>query len=193
MVYICLVIFLILCIILFAGGSKNNQTAQPKAEKPKRPPLTDAERVAYRQAEEVWDRKTASAILDGTYDGPLPEHVAFELWTNLYPDIYHTSVAGINFRRGIKDLAWSYFDCKLVAEPKNKHDPNAIKIVHAEDGRHIGYIPADETAKVRQFLSDELPHSCRVHIIEEEEEDDDTGRTRHYLIGEVNITRTPKK
>ena len=42
----------------------------------------------------------------------------------LYPDIYHTSVAGVNFRRGIKDLAGCRFDATLVAEPKNKYDPN---------------------------------------------------------------------
>ena len=163
-------------------------TAKQENETPPRPPLTDAEREAIRQADEAWDWDTHNAIVAGTYSGPLPELIYDGHWTDLYPDIYHTSVAGINFRRGIKDLAGTTFDATLVAEPNNKHDPNAIKIV-SFDGRHIGYIPADETEDVRQFISGDLPHPCRVHVDEGEEENYDTGRIRHYLIGRVNITR----
>ena len=151
-------------------------TEQPKA--PARPPLTDAEREAIRQAETVWDYKTAKEIYHGEYSGTLPEHIVGNYWTNLYPDIYHTTIAGINFRKGIKDLAGITFDATLIAEPNNKYDPNAIKIV---------------SYAVRKFLSGTLPHSCRVHIDEDEEEvyneDTDRFRTRHYLVGSVNIYR----
>ena len=181
----------IVAIIIIALKSKPSTAQEPEKQEPDaptRPPLTDSEREAIRQAEEVWDWDTHNAIVEGTYSGPLPEHVVGNYWTDLYPDIYRTSVAGINFRHGIKDLAGTTFDATLVAEPTNKHDPNAIKII-TFDGRHLGYIPADETDAVRQFLSGTLPYPCRVHVDEGEEENYDTGRIRHYLIGRVNIQR----
>ena len=185
------ILLAIVAIIIIVMKSKPATAPEPEKQErqaPARPPLTDAEREAIRQADEVWDWNTHNAIVAGTYSGPLPEHVVGGYWTQLYPDIYSTSVAGINFRRGIKDLAGTTFDATLVAEPTNKHDPNAIKII-AFDGRHLGYIPADETDAVRQFLSGTLPHPCRVHVDEGEEENYDTGRIRHYLIGRVNIPR----
>ena len=180
----------IVAIIIISLKSKpvTPEPQKQEPEAPARPPLTDAEREAIRQADEVWDLDTHNAIVSGTYSGPLPEHVVGNYWTDLYPDIYRTSVAGINFRRGIKDLAGTTFDATLVAEPTNKHDQNAIKII-SFDGRHLGYIPAEETDAVRQFLSGTLPHPCRVHVDEGEEENYDTGRIRHYLIGRVNIHR----
>lgn len=188
-----IVLFLVGIVILLTLALKVKPTspaptAKQENETPPRPPLTDAEREAIRQADEAWDWDTHNAIVTGTYSGPLPELIYDGHWTDLYPDIYHTSVAGINFRRGIKDLAGTTFDATLVAEPTNKHDPNAIKIV-SFDGRQLGYIPADETEDVRQFISGDLPHPCRVHVDEGEEENYDTGRIRHYLIGRVNIPR----
>ena len=186
-----IILLAIVAIIIIVMKSKPATAPEPEKQErqaPARPPLTDAEREAIRQADEVWDWDTHNAIVAGTYYGPLPEHVVGGYWTRLYPDIYSTSVAGINFRRGIKDLAGTTFDATLIAEPTNKHDPNAIKII-SFDGRHLGYIPADETDAVRQFLSGTLPHPCRVHVDEREEENYDTGRIRHYLIGRVNIQR----
>lgn len=188
----------IVAIIIISLKSKPATAPEPEKQEPQapaRPPLTDSEREAIRQAEEVWDWDTRRAIIDGNYSGTLPEHIVANYWTDLYPDIYRTSVAGINFRRGIKNLAGTTFDATLVAEPTNKHDPNAIKII-AFDGRHLGYIPAEETDAVRQFLSGTLPHPCRVHVDEGEEEvyneDTDRWRTKTYLIGRVNITRKAK-
>lgn len=193
--FIILFVVAIVAIVIIVMKSKPATTPEPEKQEPQappRPPLTDAEREAIRQAEEVWDWDTRRAIIDGNYSGTLPEHIVANHWTDLYPDIYRTSVAGINFRRGIKDLAGTTFDATLVAEPTNKHDPNAIKII-AFDGRHLGYISADETDAVRQFLSGTLPHPCRVHVDEGEEEvyneDTDRWRTKTYLIGRVNITR----
>lgn len=181
-------IAILLTLALKVKPTTHAPTAKQEKETPPRPHLSDAEREAIRQADEAWDWDTHNAIVAGTYSGPLPELIYDGHWTDLYPDIYHTSVAGINFRRGIKDLAGTTFDATLVAEPNNKHDPNAIKIV-SFDGRHLGYIPADETEDVRQFISGDLPHPCRVHVDEGEEENYDTGRIRHYLIGRVNIPR----
>ncbi|MBO4531896.1 MAG: HIRAN domain-containing protein [Paludibacteraceae bacterium] len=162
---------------------------QPKPQKPARPPLTDAEREAIRQADEAFDWKTHNDIVNGTYKGPLPEHVVGGHWTNLYPDLYHTTIAGINFRKGINDLSGVYFDAILVPDTKNKYDKNAIKIVNAEDGRHLGFIPASETQYVRDFVKNTFPYTCRAHVDECEEWDAIKECDTTYLVGEINIKR----
>lgn len=196
--FLLLIVFAAVIIYLAAKPKEVQSITQVKVEPktPVRPPLTDAEREAIRQADEAWDWKTHNSIVEGTYTGPLPEYIVGNYWTDLYPDIYRTSVAGINFRRGIKDLAGTTFDATLVADPKNKYDQNAIKIISC-DGRHLGFIPADETSAVREFISGTLPHPCRVHVDDGEEEvyneNTDRFRTRHYLIGRVNIYRNTNK
>ena len=44
----------------------------------------------------------------------------------------------------------------LVPDPKNKNDPNAIKVIVA--GQHIGFIPAESTAEVRAILAQKGAH-----------------------------------
>ena len=191
MVITCIVLFVILVVVTFISH-RNNESEVIEYAKPPRKPLTNAEREAIRQADMAFDYDTRKAIIEDTYNGPLPEHVAFNMWTDLYPDLYNTKIAGINFRRGIKDLAGQYFDCYLETDPKNRYDKNAIKILHV-DGRHLGFIPSEETDSVREFIGGMLPyHECRAHITEGEEENEDTGRARHYLIGVINI-RKPRK
>lgn len=167
----------------------------PQPKQPQRKPLTDAEREAIRQSDESFDLDTHIAIVNGTYTGPLPEYDGF-YWSNIYPDLYHTKIAGINFRRGIRNLAGMYFNALLVAEPKNKYDPNAIKIIHAEDRRHLGYIPADETDDVRAWINNTLPYPCRAFIDEFEDYDENRERDVTRLYGTINIKRpkeTPSK
>lgn len=193
-----LLISLIVICLLFALSSGSEQKANKgtrvhplygaEPAKPSLPPLSDAEREALQQAEEVWDDDTASKIRNRTYDGPLPDYDG-AYWSSIYPDIYHTKIVGINFCKGIKDLVNSYFDAELIAEPKNKFDPNAIKIVHKDSGRKVGYIPADETDSVRRFLNDQLPYPCRAKINEDEEWNNSTDRYRKFLYGSINIIR----
>lgn len=194
---ILLPIAFIICVIyiLYEGLKSTNATTQQQQkepEPPKRPPLTDAEREAILQADEAFDWRTHNAIVSGTYKGRLPEHIVANHWTQLYPDLYHTKIAGINFRRGIKDLAGVYFDAVLVADTKNKYDHNAIKILHAQDKRHLGFIPADETDDVRAWVNNKLPYPCRAHIEEFEEWDDEKERDVTRLYGEINIRKPTK-
>ena len=49
----------------------------------------------------------------------------------------------------------------LKAEPGNKYDSNAIKVL-AEDGYHVGYVPRDMTDEVRKFAT--LPCRCYFYI-----------------------------
>lgn len=162
---------------------------QPQQKKLVRSPLTEAEREAIRQADEAFDWKTHNDIVNGTYKGPLPEHVVGGHWTNIYPDLYHTSIAGINYCRGINDLAGVYFDAILIPDPKNEYDANAIKIVHAEDERQLGFIPASETQSVRDFVKNIFPFPCRAHVDEYEEWDALKECESTYLVGEINIKR----
>jgi len=46
---------------------------------------------------------------------------------------------------------------ELIPEPTNQHDSNAIAVY--VDGAHVGYVPASETADVRQLLA--APYSVR--------------------------------
>lgn len=188
MVYLIILSAAIIFLII-SSASKPNQIKQEIKNQPQRAPLTDAENEAIRQAREAFDFDTQIAIVKGTYTGPLPEHVAFDKWTDLYPELYHTKIAGINFRKDIRNLAYIYFDATLIPEPTNKHDKNAIKIVHAEDGRHLGYVPAEETDDVRKWVNNQFPYPCRAFIDECEEWDDVRDRERTFLVGEINIQR----
>ena len=188
MVYLIILSAAIIFLII-SSASKPNQIKQEIKNQPQRAPLTDAENEAIRQAREAFDFDTQISIIKGTYTGPLPEHVVFDKWTNLYPELYHTKIAGINFRKGIRNLATLYFDAMLIPEPTNKHDKNAIKIVHAEDHRLLGYIPAEETDDVRKWVNNQFPYPCSAFIDECEEWDDVRDRERTFLVGEINIQR----
>lgn len=166
--------------------SYNSATHQMPRYEQKR--LSDAEEEAIRQADKVFDWKTHNAIVDGTYNGLLPSYDGYS-WSNIYPNVYHTKIAGVNYCKGIRNLAGVYFDVKLVLEPRNMYDPNAIKIVHAEDRRKIGYIHADETDSVRDFIQNDFSCYCRAHLDEEEYWDSETERDRTYLYGCINIHR----
>ena len=169
-------------------------TAEQKP-KPKERPLIPAEREALRQAEEVLDWDTAALLLQRQYKGPLPYEVMDGRWSNLYPDIYSTKVAGINFRKAAaSQYAGITFPATIIADPKNEYDENAIKVIHSGSKKHLGFIPADETEDVRHFLDGHLPHrNCRVHIDEDEDIDDETGKTRTYFTAQIAIKRTNKQ
>lgn len=50
----------------------------------------------------------------------------------------------------------------LIPDPRNKVDPNAIKIVVA--GHHIGFVPAESTAEVKALMAQkrDLPILCAI-------------------------------
>ena len=181
---------LIVIFIVCAIYSKTNPEQQPSTELQPRHSFSDAEREAMRQADEVWDMETYFAISEGTYTGPLPEHIVGGHWTDLYPDIYRAKIAGINFRRDAKAYTGQIIDCMLYPDPKNEYDPNAIKVV-TNDYTHIGFIPADETECVLQWVNNKLPYPCRARI-QERTEYDYNDRERTYLIGNICINKPNK-
>lgn len=170
------------------GKIHTDKIEHAKPSEPACPPLSEAEQEAIRQADEAFDWDTHNAIVSGTYDGPLPDYDG-AYWSKLYPNIYHTRIAGINFARGIKNLAGVYFDALLIPEPTNKYDTNAIKIIHAHDRRKLGYIPAEETDAVRRWVSNQFPYPCRAHIEDFEDFDEEKEKEVIRLKGEINIIK----
>lgn len=95
-------------------------------------------------------------------------------------DYLQFNITGINFRRGLRDYIGE-FKGTLEADPKNRYDKNAIKVL-AADGKHLGFVPRDMTDNVREFC--ELPCDC-YGIIRHTVDD------KSYYFGQAYITKTP--
>lgn len=133
-----------------------------------------------RQAEEHNDQETILAVLNNTYNGPMPELKTDGSYTSIYVTYLRFKIAGINHRKRIRDYVGK---CKgyIQPEPKNKYDPNAIAI-YAEDGHHLGYIPQADTQEVRDLG---MPFPIKVYC--EIEEDYDYDDSRRFFVGHILI------
>lgn len=127
--------------------------------------------VLMRQAKFVGDEETYQAVSDMKYNGEMPEKQENGSWTSPYPQLIYLPIAGINYRSGIKNCLGPA-KARLIADPKNEYDPNAIKVVH-ESGTHIGFIPADRTDDIRDLLP------CYA-MCEIEECEDDLDNRRYF-------------
>jgi len=87
-------------------------------------------------------------------------HVSVWPKDNSQFDIVEFNIAGLSYRDNI-DNYLGEFKGTLEAEPTNAYDPNAIKVL-AADGHHVGYVPKDMTAEVRNNLT--IPCSCYCYI-----------------------------
>ena len=76
------------------------------------------------------------------------------------PNYIEFEIAGMSYRDNIDDYLGEHAGT-LEPEPDNEYDPNAIKVL-AEDGHHVGYVPKDMTARVRDFST--LPCPCYIYI-----------------------------
>lgn len=144
--------------------------------------------MARQRAEQNGDTEAVQAIDNGTYK-ELLEWRASDRESKIAPgiEIYQYSIAGINYRKGIAaylGLSTGY----IKPEPTNRHDPNAIA-VYAEDGHHLGYIPATGTYEVHSMRL-RFPIPVTVDIEECYDADD-----RRFYVGEVTFhaqTKTGK-
>lgn len=91
------------------------------------------------------------------------------------------SIAGINYYHEI-DKYIGNFDGRLIPEPNNEYDPNAIRIEHS-DGHHLGYIPSNQTEYLRGLVKNTFPVSCTGHITEEV----DLEENRKYYQGVIYV------
>lgn len=177
LVFVGVIILVVVAIKL--GKQDNAPAARPSG-------LPDGLKMARRRAVESGDTEAVQAIDNGTYKDLL-EHRAAARESKIAPgiEIYQYSIAGINYRKGIA----SYLGRStgyIKPEPTNRHDPNAIA-VYAEDGHHLGYIPATDTYEVHSLrLRFPIPVSV---FIEECYDDDD----RLFYVGEVSFQVKTKK
>lgn len=175
--YFIILIIAALLIILPIVITKDDDKPKPA---PQQPQKTDAEVLAQakrlllltevkRQAEAAGDTATVQAVLEMTYAGKMPIEKPDGTYTNIYKHVVSYSIAGINYRDHINRYVGSFMGY-LQPEPDNTYDPDAIAIYH-DDGHHLGYIPANRTAAVRQNCKT-FPYSC-FGVIESFSEDDD--------------------
>jgi hypothetical protein len=75
-------------------------------------------------------------------------------------DVVEFNIAGLSYRDNIDNYLGEFVGT-LEAEPTNAYDSNAIKVL-AADGHHVGYVPKDMTAEVRNNFT--LPCSCYCYI-----------------------------
>ena len=171
LVFVGVIILVVVAIKL--GRQDNAPSARPSG-------LPDGLKMARKHAVESGDTEAVQAIDNGTYK-ELLEHRADAYESKIAPsiEIYQYSIAGINYRKGIAAYLGRSTGY-IKPEPTNRHDPNAIA-VYADDGHHLGYIPATDTYEVHSLrLKFPIPVSVD---IEECYDDDD----RRFFVGTVTI------
>lgn len=67
---------------------------------------------------------------------------------------FYCHVAGVSFRASaLKDKRFAHSSpIKLIAEPDNPHDPNAVGVWDARGDIQLGYIPATLSAEVARLM-----------------------------------------
>ena len=138
-----------------------------------------------RQAKLVGDKEIEADVLNGTYNGTMPEELSSGMWTSIFDNLYIFNIAGINYRGNLSAYVGD-FNAVLVPEPKNDYDPNAI-MIKCEDGKHLGYIPENLTDIVRDAIgADFQRYRITGHIFEHEEDTYDD-KSRKYFTGYINL------
>lgn len=187
--------FIILVVVMFALYAVRELTKKPKAEQqnvqvepvkevkptPKRfdpKDLSKELRNLYYEARNYLDYDVYHAIEKGTYDGPT--------WLPKYDDMFIYDIKGINYRTGISKYVYDG-PGYLQPSPRNRHDPNAIKVM-SEDGHHLGFVDKDYTSAVRELTNNQFPYPIKFSIHEEEDYDN-----RHFYYGTFVIKRAPKE
>ena len=132
------------------------------------------------QAKLVGDKETEADVLNGTYDGKLPEELSNGMWTSVFDNLTIINIAGINYRGNLSAYVGD-FNGVLVPEPKNDYDQNAI-MIKCEDGKHLGYIPENLTDMVREIAGQDFQrYRITGHIFENEDDE------RKYFTGYINL------
>lgn len=139
--------------------------------------------VLLGQSKFLGDDATYNAVIDNKYEGAIPEKQDNGSWTSPYQQLLSLPIAGINYRSGVKNCTRPS-KARLVPDPKNEYDPDAIKVIH-ESGTHVGYVPADRTEDIRHLI----PCYALCDITEEEDELDPH---RHYFRGWIYINTQPQ-
>jgi len=162
-------------------GFNSEPAAQPVEQ-----PQTDEELIGNvqkmmllmevkRQAELYGDTDTVHAVLNMTYDGPMPEQQPDGSYSRIY-ELQDYNIAGINYRENVAAYLGD-FEGYLKPDPENEHDPNAIA-VYAYDGHHLGFVPAACTDYIRS-----LGRSFQLPITGTITQEHDDIEDRYYFEG----------
>ena len=164
---------IILVVVAIKLGKQDNAPASRPSG------LPDGLKMARQRAVESGDTEAVQAIDNGTYKELLEHRAAkHEPIANQGVETYSYSIAGINYRRGIAAYV-GRTEGYIKPEPSNKYDSNAIA-VYAQNGHHLGYIPATETYEIHNL---HLRFPIPVAISIEEHYDYDEDRT--FYVGYV--------
>lgn len=164
------------------------------AEKENREFMASAKRQmqlmeVLRQAKLVGDKETEADILNGNYDGKLPEELSNGMWTSVFENLTILNIAGINYHGNLSTYVGD-FNGVLVPEPKNDYDPNAI-MIKCEDGKHLGYVPENLTDMVRDIIGADFQRYRITGRIFEHEDDsmviNENDKPRRYFTGYINL------
>ena len=129
--------------------------------------------ILQAQAEVAGDTSTLEAIRTDTYKGTFPVFRPDGSYTHYTSKVYEFNIAGMMYRDMKKvSKCEGVADARLVPEPTNEFDPDAIKVIH-ESNTHVGYIPRDDTSMVRSLVT--LPANCFVHIFCNDDDTDAHG------------------
>lgn len=93
-------------------------------------------------------------------------------------DTFEFAIAGTNYNDDIADYLGEFLG-RLVPDPTNEHDPNAIRVEH-EDGGFVGYVPRREQQELREFKG-ELPCPCYCFV------EFKVGENDHYFLGHCYV------
>lgn len=171
LLFIAVIIIVVVAIKL--GKQDNVPAARPSG-------LPDGLKMARQRAEQQGDTEAVQAIDNGTYKELLEQRASKRQASEPDGVEYCTfDIAGINYRKGISGYIGQSTGY-LKPQPTNRHDPNAIAI-YADDGHHLGYIPATDTYEVHS-LRLRYPIPVSVDIEECYDADD-----RRFYVGSVTI------
>ena len=170
-----LLVLAAIAIAIFAG--KRPTDAQPE----RAGGLPAGLAMARQRAEQQGDTEAVQAIDNGTYKELMDQRSACrESVISPDIDIFQYSIAGINFRKDVKNYV-GHSEGYIKPQPSNRYDPNAIA-VYAQDGHHLGYIPATDTYEVHD-LHLRFPAQAAIDV----EECYDNTEDRTFYVGTVTL------
>ena len=155
------------CYIYYLSNGNHEET-QKQSDTPSQPAQFD---LLDENGNPITKPKVKVVVGGCDSDAPVQELQYFRIkdkgyhvsvWPKDYSqfDIVEFNIAGMSHRDNIDEYLGE-FKGTLETEPGNAYDPNAIKVL-AVDGHHVGYVPKDMTAEIRNSAT--LPCHCFCYI-----------------------------
>lgn len=135
--------------------------------------------------------EAAEPLLDLDYDELEVRVAGFDFYQDelkelLYDENYEYTLSPKDFKEEVFQRTYQYlteyYPAKIVPEPENEHDPNALAVF--VEGVRIGYIPRKDQNKVNAFDTDTIEAEIYGGKYKELDEDDKiiTGETPYKAL-----------